>query len=153
MELSDGCLKIMIGVFIAAIILVFLVIPIAVFLADPQLVGWGVPLVFAGVFSYFVAMFLGFEDNKVFNITYNVYISFATLLLLRHLFLSDLRAGLELVLSIPLGVLVYFFVFEPLAKESSEVGRALLLKGLGILGNVIVNVLVFLILRFVIPIL
>jgi hypothetical protein len=43
-----------------------------------------------------------------------------------------------LVLSIPVGLLIYFFFFEPLARKASEVGREFLLKGLGLLGNVVV---------------
>jgi hypothetical protein len=38
-------------------------------------------------------------------------------------------------------------IFEPLAKRASAVDRELLLKGLGLLGNVIVNGLVYLILN------
>jgi hypothetical protein len=151
MELSDGCARILLWAIITAIVLTFLVLPIASFLVARDALGWGYLLVSVGVFSYFVAMFFDFDDNRYFNMAYNVFISFATIVALRDIFRSDMRAGLDFVLSIPIGLLVYFFVFEPLARKASEVGREFLLKGLGLLGNAVVNGLIFLILHYLFP--
>ena len=151
MEISDGCANVLLWLIIATVVGIFLVLPIILLLTAPEGIGWGYPLVSIGVFSYFVAMFFDFEDNKFFNIAYYVFISFATMLLLRDLFAADIRAGLDLVLSVPVGFLIYRFAYEPLAEGMSATGQELLLKGLGLLGNMIVNGLIFLILRYFLP--
>jgi hypothetical protein len=72
-------------------------------------------------------------------------------LLLRDIFQTDVEAGLELVLSVPAAMLVFFFVYIPLSRRMSDEASEWLLKGLGILGNIIINGLIYLILKYLLP--
>jgi hypothetical protein len=151
MDTSEGCTALFFWLLIVLVAVALLVAPIGAFLIDREGVGWGYPLLSVGVFSYLVATFSDLDENKVFNMIYDVFISFATMLFLRDLFARDIQAELDLVLSIPVGLLSYFWVFRPLSESVRDGGPEFLHKGLGLLGNVFVNGLIYLILQYLLP--
>ncbi len=148
---NKGCIAVLAFLFVAEIIGMFLVLPIWLLVSARDISGWGFPLLFLAVFTYIIAMFRGFEEHRIFNIGYWAFVSFAIMLSFRDICVRDVRDGLDLLLSIPLGLLIYFFVYEPFAKGMSETGKLITLKIVGLIGNVIVNLLILLILLFFLP--
>lgn len=149
--MDEGCTKVLAVLFIVVVVLTFVVMPIYIFIYSPGN-NWGLLLVMLGVFGYFVAeLFFDLDENRIFNIIYYIFMGFASVLLLRDIFQTDVEAGLELVLSVPAAMLVFFTVYVPLSRGMSEEASEWLLKGLGLLGNLIINGLIYLILKYLLP--